>query len=601
MLIDLSSRGGFFARNVVHSVKGIAFSHRREIMNRRQFLGTMMAMGAMLAACAAPPAQPAQPAQPANTAAPDPTAAATAAPEPTKEVEPTAAAQPTADAKTLTIGTFEEPDTLNPLLSPMFVTQKIMYGVMSPLINFDEKFNIVPALAESHSISDDGLSCTFNLRKGVKWHDGQPFTAADVVATQQFLANPKSGTPFAGGWERVDKIETPDEHTVIATFKEPYAPFLYNGANFLVAPKHHIDKGLDDFKQQFGRNPVGTGLFKFVKWDSAQQIVLERNPDYYGPTPGIDKIVFRIVPNLNTLVTQVKTGEIQMTDNFSAVEIKSLKDMPNLDIQSAIGLSFSYLILKNIDFLMDKRVRQALDFATPRQQILDQLFDGNGQVAFGDQSPITPFYNPNITPRLYDLDKAAALLAEAGFAKNANGILEKDGKPLKIEYWIGAGGGVIQQMSQVIAASWRKLGVDVEENQQDFGQFFTADGALYRKAMTATQIGFTNYPDPDDMLLWHSDFIPKEPGGMGFNFPAIYNPYEQQAKFDELTAAGARETDLEKRKQIYWQIQELLHEEMPVIFLYWPKRVFVAPKNLRYTTNAGMPLLFNAETWSFAS
>lgn len=541
-------------------------------MNRRQFLGTMLVTGASLA-FAAPAVRAARLEQPATAA----------------------------DGKTLIIGSVEEPDTLNVFVSALFTTQKVMYGVMSPLVNFDDKLNFVPALAESWKISDDGKTYTFKLRKGVKWHDGQPFTAADAVATQKMIMDPKFGAVSMMGWDQIESMATPDDHTLVVKLKAVYMPFLAWVGNWPIGPKHLIDKGLDAFKQSFGRNPIGTGAYKFVKWDSAQQIVLEKNPDFFGGVPKIDKIIFKFVPDTNTLITQLKTGEVQMTDALGVVDFDAVKNLSGLTAQGFIGLAWAHINLKNIDHLMDKRVRQALDFATPRQQIVDQLLKGQAEVAIGDQSPITPYFNPNIKARPYDLNKAAALLKDAGFKKNGSGVWEKDGKPLKIEYWIGAGDMESKLVSQAITASWRKLGVDIEENEQDIRVWFTADGFPFRKAMTAGQFQWFMAVDPEDSFLWNSSAIPASAGGAGTNLPPFFNKWPQQAKMDALTTAGAQEINPAKRKLIYWQLQELLHEEMPVIFLYWPKRVFVAPKNLKYTTSAAMPLLFNAETWSFGS
>lgn len=539
-------------------------------MNRRQFLGTMMAAGASLA-FAAPAVRAARLDQPAAAA----------------------------DGKTLIIGSVEEPDTLNVFVSLMFTTGKVMSGVMSPLVNFDTKLNFVPALAESWKISEDGKTYTFKLRKGVKWHDGQPFTAADVVATHKMIMDPKFGAPSTLGWDQIESMATPNDHTLVVKLKASYMPFLaWVGP---IGPKHLIDKGLDAFKQTFGRNPIGTGAFKFVKWDSGQQIVLEKNPNFFGGAPKIDKIVFKIVPDTNTLIAQLKTGEVQMTDALGTIDFDAVKNLPGLTAQGFVGLAWTHINLKNIDHLLDKRVRQALDFATPRQQIVDQLLKGLAEVSIGDQSPITPYFNPNIKARPYDLNKAAGLLKDAGFKKNSAGVWEKDGKPLRIEYWIGTGDTEAKLVSQVVTASWRKLGVDVEENEQDIRMWSTADGFPFRKAMTAGQFQWFMAADPEDSFLWNSSAIPKEAGGAGTNFPPFFNKLAQQAKLDELTTAGAQEVNPAKRKQIYWQLQELLHEEVPVIFLYWPKRVYVAPKNLKYTTSAAMPLLFNAETWSFTS
>lgn len=504
-----------------------------------------------------------------------------------------------AKPRALTIGSAEEPDTLNPYVATLNTSFKVMYGVFDPLVNFDKDLNLIPGLAESWSVSSDGLIYTFKLRKGVKWHDGQPFTAADVVATWKVVMDPKFGAFFTSGFDKITAIDTPDDYTAVMKTSEPYAPFLNFVGGALISPKHLIDKGVESFKQEFGRRPIGTGPMKFVQWDSAQQIVLEKNPDYFLGAPKIDKIIFKIVPDTNTLVNQLTTGEIQMTDALGATEYEVVKKLPNSVTQLLTGVNYMHIDLKNVDHLKDKRVRQALDYATPKQQIVDQVLNGLAQVAVADQSPISPFYNPAIQPRPYDLDKAAALLTEAGFAKNSSGIWEKGGAPLKVEYWITSGDHTASVVGQAVTGSWRKLGVDVVERQFDIRNFATASSFFFQKQMTAGQYEWFLFPsEPDDKFFWHSDFIPKEPGGSGGHVTAFFNKLEQQTEFDKLTDAGARELDPTKRKAIYGQIQALLHEEVPTIFLYWDKRIFVAPKNLHYETNGAVPLLFNVSTWT---
>lgn len=522
-------------------------------------------------------------------------------PPPPRSISPTPNDVPTkpSAATTLIIGMPEEPDVLNPYTSAMFTTQKILYGVMNPLLSFDPKLNIVPALAESYSISADGLVYTFKLRKGVKWHDGQPFRAQDVQATWQTIMDPKFGALSTSGYDKIQKIDTPDDFTAVVTLKEKYAPILAIFASTLICPKHLIEKGIDSFKQEFGRNPIGTGAFRFVGWEPGQRIELARNEAYFGVQPQLERIVVKFVPDTNTLITQLQTGEIQMTDALNAVDYEAVKGLPLVNVSTLTGLNYTHIDLKNIDFLRDKRVRQALDFATPREQIIDQLLKGLAVVAVADQSPVTPYFNATIQPRPYNLERATTLLAEARFTKNGEGILEKEGKPLVIEYWVSAGDKQAKLVQQVVAASWRKLGVDVQEREQDIRTWMTADGIFYRKTMTANQYEWYLYPDPDNVSFWHSSAIPKEPGSTGTNFPAVYFPYEQQAEFNSLTTAGVSETDPQKRIKIYQDLQELLHEEVPVIFLYWGKRVFVAPKTLSYDTNAALPLLFNVETWGY--
>jgi peptide/nickel transport system substrate-binding protein len=230
------------------------------------------------------------------------------------------------------------------------------------------------------------------------------------------------------------------------------------------------------------------------------------------------------------------------------------------------------------------------------------LLKGLATVGFGDQAPGTPWINPNIQPRPYDLDKAAALLAEAGFTKNADGNLEKDGKPLVIEHWIPSGDEQTKRVQQVIAASWRKLGIQVDEREEDIKSIWGPNGYQFTQAMTAGQYSWTNGNDPDDMFYWHSSQIPSEPTGTGGNTVAFFQKFSFQEEIDDLTLRAAAETDLEKRKQLYWQIQELLHEEVPVIFMYWGKRIYVAPKALAgFKANSYNYLLWDAQDWSITN
>lgn len=527
-------------------------------------------------------------------------ACAVPTPPPSATSTPAAPAAPKAGGAII-IGKVEEPETLNPYITQLVTSIDVLSGIMEGLMDFDANQILQPQLAESYTVSDDGLTYTFNLRRGVRWHDGQPFTAADVVATWKIIMDPDFAAFSQLGWDKITDIETPDEYTVVMKTAEKYAPFLTYVASSFISPKHWIDKGIDSFKQEFGRRPIGTGPFKLSRWETGQFIELAKFEDYWGGAPKLDKITIKIVPDDNTLMVQLTTGEVQLSDAVSAARIEEARRLPNSVVLTREGLEWTHMDLKNIGFLMDKRVRQALDYATPKQQIVDTLLGGLATIGIGDQAPGTPYFNPNIQPRPYDLAAAAKLLEEAGFKKNAQGILEKDGQPLVIEHWIVAGDQLTRQIQQVIAASWRQLGIDVQEREEDIKTIWGPNGYQFTQAMTAAMYSWTNSNDPDNMFYWHSSQIPSDPTGTGGNLPAYFNRYEQQAKFDELTAAGASEIDPEKRKQIYWQIQELLHEDVPVIFMYWPQRLYVAPKNLTgFNPNTYNFLLWDAERWAFA-
>lgn len=548
------------------------------MLRMNKIAGIALTFTLLLAACAAP--------APSGTQAPS------------TESKP---AQPVAGG-TLTIGIVEEPETLNPYITQLVTSFNVLSGVMEGLLDYDTNQKLQPRLAESYSVSDDGLTYTFKLRKGVTWHDGQPFTAADVVATWKVIMNADFAAFSQLGWDKIESIETPDEHTVIMKTTEKYAPFITYVGTSIIAPKHLIDKGIDSFKQAFGRAPVGTGPFKLTKWDSAQSITLEKYAGYWDAarTPKLDKIVMKIVPDTNTLMVQLKTGEVQMSDAVPSLQVEETKKLDKVDVQLRDGTEWTHMDLKYIDFLTDKRVRQALDYATPKQQIVDQLLKGLGTVAFGDQAPGTPWINPNLQPRPYDLDKAAALLKDAGFTKNADGILEKDGRKLAIEHWVPSGDEQTKRVQQVIAASWRKLGIQVDEREEDIKSIWGPNGYQFTKAMTAGQYSWTNGNDPDDMFYWHSSQIPSDPTGTGGNTIAFFQQFDFQKQIDDLTAQAAGETNLEKRQKLYWQIQEVLHEQVPAIFMYWGKRVYAAPKNLAgFKPNSYNYLLWDAQDWGF--
>jgi peptide/nickel transport system substrate-binding protein len=533
---------------------------------------SLVVLAALIVGCAQQPA--AAPSAPKTEA---PAAAATQ--EPTSTPAPTAAPEQVQSGGTLTVGFTEEPETLNPYISQLVTASNVNSAILESLLSYNEHGEIVPQLAESYSISADGLTYTFKLRQGVQWHDGKPFTAADVVATWKIIMDEKFAAFLTLGWDKIASIDTPDDFTVVMKTTEKFAPFLaYVGAGS-ITPKHLIDKGVDAFKQEYGRHPIGTGPFRFVKWESAQYIDLEKNTAYWGKAAQLDKIRIKLIPDDNTLMVQLGTGEVQLA-GVSPVQYEEAKQLPNSNVILSNSNSWNHLDLKMIDHLQDPKVRQALDFATPRQDIVDKILNGLGVVAVADQLPDTPYFNPNLAPRPYDLEKATALLAEAGFTKNADGILEKDGKPLAIEIWIISGGQQDKQKQQVIAASWRKLGVKVDEREEDIKSIFGPNGYQFTNAMTAGMYSWFNGNDPDDMFYWHSSQIPPDPTGSGGNVQAFFNKFNFQEEIDQLTEAGAEEVDPAKRKEIYYKVQEVLQREVPVIFLYWDKSITVVPKNL---------------------
>jgi peptide/nickel transport system substrate-binding protein len=530
-------------------------------------------------------------------------------------VEVTGPTEPTGEPQqggTMTVGTNQEPDTIHPWVSQTVTGADVLAAVTEGLLAYDNTQQLQPALATEYSIGEDGKTYTFTLREGVSFHNGDPFTGEDVVNSWKMIMNPDFGAFNQNGWDRVADIAV-DGQTLTITTEEVYAPFLsYVGIGDIL-PSSGMAMGVDEFKQAYTRQPIGTGPFSVGEWAAKQQIVLDRYDGYWGGPAILDRIVYRIVPDDNTLLVQLQTGEIDLVGSsftIPAARVDEALTFPNLTVMRHPTQSWQHIDLKHVDFLRMTKVRQALDFATPTRQIIEQLLKGRAVPSVADQAPGSWAFNPNIEPRPYDLEQAKALLAEAGLTAGADGTLEGpvptddpnvgDGevKPFAMELWFVSGDATNERICQVVAQSWTSVGVKTEVFNQDISTIWGPEGYQFTPAMTGCLYTWTNGNDPTNRFYWHSSQIPDSPTGSGGNLPAYFHPYNFQEEIDRLTDAGDLETDQEKRREIYWEIQELLHEEVPVIFMYWDIAFPAAQKNVGgYLPNPFTWLLWNAEEW----
>jgi peptide/nickel transport system substrate-binding protein len=513
---------------------------------------------------------------------------------------------------TVTAGSNQEPDTLHPYISQLLSSADVYYGILDGLLTYDSKQQLVPQLAESFDISDDGLTYTFQLREGVKFHNGDTFSGQDVIACWKVIMNPDFGAYNLIGWDKIEDT-TVEGNQLIITTTEVFAPFMSYVGVERIAPKSPIDAGVDSFKQEFGRAPIGTGPFKFDEWRAKEQVVVEKFADYWGEPAHLDKIIYRIVPDDNTMLVQLRTGEIQVVGSaaaLTAIRVDEALDIENIVILEHGTQAWAHIDLKQWHHLRMTKVRQALDFATPSQDIIDKLLMGRALPSVADQAPGSWAHNPNIEPRPYDLEQAKALLAEAGLTTGADGVLEGpvptddpnvgDGevKPLEIELWFTSGNTESERICQVVAQSWNSIGVKTTVLNQDISTIWGPEGYQFTERMTGCLYSWTNGNDPSDRFYWHSEEIPDSPTGSGGNLVAYFQEFSFQKQIDELTVAANATTDQEERKKIFWQIQELLHEEVPVIFIYWEKAFPAVIQNLGgFWPSPFNYLLWNANEW----
>ncbi|SDF48356.1 peptide ABC transporter substrate-binding protein [Sporolituus thermophilus] len=502
----------------------------------------------------------------------------------------------------LVYGSLREPNTLNPLLSDLLATAEVGSLIFSGLITVNDKGEWVPDLAvevptvQNGGVSPDGLTVIYKLRQGVTWHDGQPFTAADIQFTWQYIMNRKVNVISRDGYDRIKAIETPDPYTAVIRFKQPYAPYL---TLFRTVLPKHILEGVEDYnKAGFNRRPVGTGPFKFKEWRLAEAIILEANPAYYHGKPHLDSIIYKIIPDPDILLTQLKAGEVDIVSNVSFAQLEQVKAIDGVQTFITPNMIWEHLDF-NLDnpLFQDVRVRQAIALAIDRQSIITTVLKNVASPAVADQPPLSWAYNPALKPPARDVNKARELLAQAGWKQGPDGVFAKDGQRLAFSLVTTGGNKIRETVGQVIIQQLKEVGIQGELRLVDAPLFFgdVLKNRRFETAMYAWVAGL----DPDNQSLWHSKKIPSRANGYeGQNYPGWRNP-----EVDVLTEQGASTLDLGSRRQIYFRLQELIVQEVPVVPLYFRANIdAVKSRVVNYRPNptpAGN--LWNAWEWALVA
>jgi peptide/nickel transport system substrate-binding protein len=482
-----------------------------------------------------------------------------------------------------------EPSNLLPVLASDSASADIAGLVYDGLVRYDKDLRLEGDLAESWEISADNLTITFHLRPGVKWHDGAPFTAADVLFTYQLYIDPKTPTAYAEAYRQVKQAEAPDPHTFRVTYAKPYAPALGSwGVNIL---PQHLLAGVEVTRSPLSRAPVGTGPYRFVEWTSGEKLVLEANPDHFRGSPYIKRVVYRIIPDLSTQFLELQSGGLDFM-GLTPIQYQTQTDTPAFRRQfnKYEYLAFSYTYLGyNLrrPIFQDQRVRQALTFAIDKQELIDGVLLGLGQAATGPYKPDTWVYNPHVRRYPYDPERAKALLAEAGWRdSDGDGILDKDGKPLAFTIVTNQGNDLRVKSGEIIQRRFREVGVDVKLRVIEWASFlkeFIDPGNF-----DATILGWSTGPEPDQYDIWHSS----KTGPRELNFIQFKN-----AEVDELLERGRRTFDQAERKQAYDRFQEILAEEQPYTFLYVGKALPAVAKRFRGIEPAPAGIRYNFTEW----
>lgn len=470
-------------------------------------------------------------------------------------------------------GSIGEPSTLIPILASDSASHSVASLLYNGLLKYDKNLNLAGDLAERWQVSGDGLTITFYLRRGVKWHDGHEFTAEDVLYTYKTIINPKTPTAYAEDFLQVKKAEAVDRFTFRVVYAKPFAPALASwGLNILPA---HLLEGKDITKSELARNPVGTGPYRFGEWTPGQRVVLESFHSYFEGRPYIDRRIFRIIPDTSTMYMELKAGGLDMM-SLTPVQFKrqtnSSEFLQRFNKFTYPVPSYTYLgyNLKNPLF-SDKRVRQAITCAISKDELVQGVLFGLGQAGHTPFQPGTWANNPDLKPFPYDPQRAEKLLAAVGWSKrSSDGLLMKDGKPFRFTILTNQGNEQRIKTAQIVQYRLKKIGIEVNIRVLEWASLLT--NYIDTRNFDVVLMGWNISQDPDQYDIWHSS----KTGAKELNFISYKNP-----EVDRLLEEGRGVFDKEKRRICYFRMQEILADEQPYTFLYVPAALPVISARFR--------------------
>jgi peptide/nickel transport system substrate-binding protein len=497
----------------------------------------------------------------------------------------------------LIVGYDREPDTLNRFST--HILEDIQTCVIEGLTITDDKMNIVPLLAtEVPTLGnggvrlppDGGMDVVWKLRPGVTWHDGTPFTSADVKFTVEAINDPTYNPESTDGFDRISSVDTPDAHTAIVHYKEIYAPYALQFVRGTL-PRHVLQGRDIDRATDYNRNPLGTGPYRVAEWKSGEFIRLERVPTYWrGAQAPIRQILFRFIPNTNTRINQLRTGEVHLVAMFPWDKHREVATIPGIVVHRTPGNAYEHVTLneRRIAAFRDVTVRRALMHAIDRDLIAASILDGLAPVTHGPIQPVSWAFAHDIPRYTFDPRRARALLDEAGWREAiSSGVRQKDGVPLRFTLITQAGFAVREQVSQVLQRQFRDIGVDMKVQLVDG----TAISALWFEGNFDAMLHWWQMPaDPELTLFFAADRTP--PHGRNINFV-------EDAPLTELVYAADRTVDVAERTRLLGRAQHRIAELVPELPLYGITKLDAVPAGLEgFTgnpTNTGV--FWNVHAW----
>jgi len=485
--------------------------------------------------------------------------------------------------------------TMNPVLVSDTISGLVTDLIYDGLVYVDpDTLQPMPNLATKWEVGPDSKTYTFTLKQGVKWHDGQSFTADDVKFSYDSYLNPETGTARAGTLkERIASVDVKDPQTVVFTLKDIIAPFLVSNCSYGIIAKHlfgSVAPNAIRTHEYSTTKPTGTGPFKFKEYATGDHLTLVGNPDYHQGATALGTFVYRVVKDTTVLLQQLKTGEV----DYGAIQpdlYEDAKKSANINVIDYDTFSSTYLGF-NLDpahttLFQDVKVRQALLYTIDRETIVKKIFNDLSTVAVGTEPVLSWAYAPDKIAIKYEYNpkKAEQLLDEAGWKKGSDGIRARDGKRLSFSMWTNSGQKSRESYLLVTQETWKAIGVEMKPQFEEFSVYVDRLNKNFDFEMFLG--GFSWGTDPDQQTMWDT-----KQHGPGFNKYSYSNP-----KVDQLFNDGLHTLDQEKRKQIYIEAQNLILADAPALISDFPKGIVGLTKRVKNRIPNAVSTTFNAHQW----
>jgi peptide/nickel transport system substrate-binding protein len=497
------------------------------------------------------------------------------------------------DARALVVGTRVEPATLNPIAITASEGHQIAGLIFLKLLEEQDDFiSFRPQLAESWSVSDDGLDVTFRLRADARWSDGAPVTADDVRFTWELHVDTTVAWPSASIKSRIRDVEVRDARTVVFHFTEAYLYQLMDANDGVILPRHLLGSlpRREVKSSGFGRAPVGSGPYRVAKWEPGQYLDLARNPAYFGAPPRVERVVVKFVPDAVTLVSQLKAGEIDLLESVQTDDLASIREKrPDVVIHEVASRRMSFVAwnLERAPF-DDREVRRALTMAIDRAGIIAAVWGGRARECTSPLVPLLWAFDPAIPAIAHDPAAARAALRARGFADaDRDGVLERDGRPLALELLVNEAQSRVD-VATLLQAQLAAVGVKVNLRVMEYGAYIDCILALdYDAALVewraATKVDLTP--------LFHTRSMrPK-----GYNFVSYSNP-----EVDRLIDEALAQKDLAAAKALWSRAQRLIYEDQPYTFIAVPQELTALDDRFCNVKPNAISFFANLAAWGVA-